>query len=98
MAKGPNGTRRPGKVFEMDKGTSLKFLLKIDPPSFMGSAESSDAEAWLLRMEKIFDILGCSETQKVSLATYKLQGGVEHWWRLDKQQRKCKIPILNSQL
>ncbi|KAH7864391.1 hypothetical protein Vadar_029083 [Vaccinium darrowii] len=31
-----------------------------------------------------------SETQKVSLATYKLKGDAEHWWRMTKQKYKEK--------
>ncbi|KAH7834966.1 hypothetical protein Vadar_021476 [Vaccinium darrowii] len=42
------------------------------------------------RMETIFDILGYSETQKGSLATYKLEGDAKHWWRMAKQKYKGK--------
>lgn len=79
-----------GNSMTFDKGTVLDRFLKTTPPSFIGSDKPSDAEAWLLRMEKIFDILGCSETQKVSLATYKLEGDAEHWWRMAKQKYKGK--------
>ncbi|KAG5526231.1 hypothetical protein RHGRI_032495 [Rhododendron griersonianum] len=74
----------------LDKGNTFDRFLKTNPPPFMGTDKPSDAEAWLLQMEKIFDVLGCSEAQKVSFAAYKLQGGAEHWWRSAKQQYKDK--------
>ncbi|KAG5548902.1 hypothetical protein RHGRI_014308 [Rhododendron griersonianum] len=74
----------------MDKGTTFDRFLKTNPPPFMGTDKPSNAEAWLLQMEKIFDVLGCSEAQKVSFAAYKLQGGAEHWWRLAKEHYKDK--------
>ncbi|XP_058223388.1 uncharacterized protein LOC131333072 [Rhododendron vialii] len=72
----------------LDKGNTFDRFLKTNPPPFIGTDKPSDAEAWLLQMEKIFDVLGCSEAQKVSFATYKLQGGAEHWWRSAKQHYK----------
>ncbi|KAG5551388.1 hypothetical protein RHGRI_009715 [Rhododendron griersonianum] len=74
----------------LDKGNTFDRFLKTNPPPFMGTDKPSDAEAWLLQMEKIFDVLGCLEAQKVSFAAYKLQGGAEHWWRSAKQQYKDK--------
>ncbi|KAG5553854.1 hypothetical protein RHGRI_011657 [Rhododendron griersonianum] len=48
----------------LDKGNTFNRFLKTNPPPFMGTDKLSDAEAWLLQMEKIFDVLGCSEAQK----------------------------------
>ncbi|KAF7152677.1 hypothetical protein RHSIM_Rhsim01G0132500 [Rhododendron simsii] len=78
------------RTLTLDKGNTFDRFLKTNPPPFMGTDKPSDAEAWLLQMEKIFDVLGCSEAQKVSFGAYKLQGGAEHWWRSAKQHYKDK--------
>ncbi|XP_074346988.1 uncharacterized protein LOC141685803 [Apium graveolens] len=37
-------------------------------------------------MEKIFDLLGSIDEQKISLASYQLQGGVHDWWLMEKRR------------
>lgn len=43
------------------------------------------AEYWILQIEKIFNVLGCTEEQKVSLATFMFEAEVEHCWKIAKR-------------
>ena len=36
-------------------------------------------------MEKFFDVIGCTEVQKVSFASFMLKGEAEYWWRSTKK-------------
>ncbi|MGH2162143.1 hypothetical protein, partial [Enterococcus faecalis] len=44
----------------------------------------------MLQIEKIFEVLGCTDEQKVSVATYKFGGEAEHRWRMIRRQYKGK--------
>ncbi|XP_030936300.1 uncharacterized protein LOC115961460 [Quercus lobata] len=41
-------------------------------------------------MENFFDVIGCTEVQKVSFASFMLKGEVEHWWRSTKKTMPLK--------
>jgi hypothetical protein len=46
------------------------------------------AQKWLEAMEKIFDAMRCSETQKVTLATYMLHEDASYWWKNTSQRMR----------
>ena len=37
-------------------------------------------------LEKTFDLLGCTETEKIALATYQLQNNANDWWKAIKDR------------
>ncbi|KAK2357014.1 receptor protein EIX2 [Trifolium repens] len=51
------------------------------PPKFSGEGGPDTADLWLQAMERIFGAIHCPEEEKVTLATYQLQGSSEYWWR-----------------
>ncbi|XP_058082369.1 uncharacterized protein LOC131230463 [Magnolia sinica] len=53
---------------------------RLKPPSFLGAPDPVLAEHWLNRMAKMMRSLGCSNAQKVILATYALEGDADIWW------------------
>ena len=63
----------------------IEQFKKLSPPSFSGEPDPMVAEQWMMRMEKIFDVLNCPDDKKVSLATFMLEGEAEHWWRTMKR-------------
>ncbi|XP_074323743.1 uncharacterized protein LOC141660655 [Apium graveolens] len=52
---------------------------KLSPPIFEGSTNPSEVDKWLQEMEKIFELLGSTDEQKVNLASYQLQGSAYDW-------------------
>ena len=38
------------------------------------------AEKWLRQIEKLLNIMDCTEKQRVSFVSFMFQGEVEHWW------------------
>ncbi|XP_056172130.1 cysteine-rich receptor-like protein kinase 25 [Syzygium oleosum] len=39
------------------------------------------ASLWIEELEKAFDVLGCTDEEKVTLAVYQLQGNANDWWK-----------------
>ncbi|WJX19574.1 hypothetical protein P8452_09245 [Trifolium repens] len=50
------------------------------PPKFSGEGGPDTADLWLQAIERIFGAIHCPEGEKVTLATYQLQGSSEYWW------------------
>ena len=66
----------------MTGGSTFEQFKKLNPPAFKGESHPIVAELWTLDLEKYFDVLNCSEMQKVVVATFMLGGEVKHWWRI----------------
>ena len=43
-----------------------------------------------MRVEKIFEALGCSKEQKVVMVVFKLEGQAKHWWKMTKAGLEAK--------
>ncbi|XP_028115585.1 uncharacterized protein LOC114313397 [Camellia sinensis] len=65
-----------------------KEFKKIKPPLFHGGVDPLKAEAWVLGIEKLFEVLPCLETQKVQLATFTLEDEARRWWMLISDDNK----------
>ncbi|XP_027189384.1 uncharacterized protein [Cicer arietinum] len=60
---------------------ALNEFRRQDPPKFKGEHDPDKADLWLQEIEKIFEILHCSDNAKVEYATYLMIGEAEYWWR-----------------
>ena len=60
----------------------------MKPPVFEGEVDPSQAEAWLLQIKKILDVMNCTDEQKVSFSSFIFQKEAEHWWRAVKDSVK----------
>ena len=54
------------------KGTSFDDFKKLGHSYFFGILDPMEAEAWILKIEKFFDVIDCSKEQKTSYATFML--------------------------
>ncbi|XP_012574249.1 uncharacterized protein [Cicer arietinum] len=63
-------------------------FLKLQPPLFQGSHNPSEAQAWLNEIKKAFEVVPCTEEQKVAFAAHLLKGGAEQV--LSKKCQKTK--------
>jgi hypothetical protein len=71
-------------------------LRKIKPPSFDGeNKKGEDAEAWLLRMRKYFQLHNYSSNAEARIATYHLQGKESMWWDQLKQVKHLDEKIIS---
>lgn len=75
-----------GRSKDMEiKGSTIEHFKRIGPHEFKGAPDSMEVESWIMQMEKILDVIGCTKVQKVSFATFILGGEVEHWWRVTRE-------------
>ena len=52
---------------------------KLGAQEFQGTIDPSLADDWFQRMEGVFEVMQCSEEQKLSVATFLLGGGAQDW-------------------
>ncbi|RVW15572.1 Retrovirus-related Pol polyprotein from transposon 17.6 [Vitis vinifera] len=57
----------------------------------------TDTEAWIMKIEKFFDVIDCYEEQKASYAAFMLDKEVDHWWRMTKRLLEDQGPIVWNQ-
>jgi hypothetical protein len=43
-----------------------------------------ECENWLIDVEEILRLTGCTEEQKVQCTVYRLLGEARHWWNAKK--------------
>ena len=91
-ATGSNGQGQSSST----RGSSLDDFKKLGPPYFSGTSDPTKAEAWIMKIEKFFDVIDCSEEQKASYATFMLDKEADHWWRMTKRLLEDQRPIVWS--
>ncbi|XP_028052740.1 uncharacterized protein LOC114257168 [Camellia sinensis] len=62
--------------------TLTKEFKMMKPPSFKGRIEPMKVEAWVLGIEKLFEVFPCTEVQKVQLVAFTLEDEAWRWWTL----------------
>ncbi|OMP11413.1 Retrotransposon gag protein [Corchorus capsularis] len=74
-----------------NRGCTFIEFKKINPPAFEGHFYPLEAESWIKKMDHLFGLLNCTDEQKVSYATFMLEGDAVHWWEFAK--RDIKKPV-----
>ena len=69
---------------KMINHTTIKQFQQLKPPTFHGTPDPMAAESWLLGIERVFEVLPCTEEQKVVFATFTFEGATLVWWQLKK--------------
>jgi hypothetical protein len=49
------------------------------------------AENWVLQMEKLMEVMCCTDEQMVSYATFKLTAKAERWWTSKKDHLQQQV-------
>ena len=84
-----NGNRQSSS----SRGSSFDDFKRLGPPYFSSTPNPTKVDAWILKIEKLFEVIDCSEEQKASYATFVLDKEVDHWWRIAKRLLKDQGPI-----
>ena len=67
------------------RGSSFDDFKKLGSHYFSGTSNPTEVEAWILKIEKFFDVIDCSKEQKASYATFMLDKEADNWWRMTKR-------------
>jgi len=68
---------------------------KLKHPPFTGGHDPLEAQNWLDELNKIFEVVQCTDKQKVTFAAYMLKGAANNWWNLAKSCRIAKGKPVN---
>ncbi|MCI33548.1 hypothetical protein A2U01_0054765, partial [Trifolium medium] len=60
--------------------------MKHKPPTFTEGYNPEEAVNWLEEVEIIFEAMGCSKENKVTLGAYVLREEANHWWKNARQR------------
>ena len=60
------------------RGNSFDDFKKLGPPYFSGTSNTTEVEAWTMKIEKFFDVIGCSKEQKASYTVFMLDKEANH--------------------
>ncbi|KAF5931542.1 hypothetical protein HYC85_027713 [Camellia sinensis] len=63
----------------------IREFKKMKPPRFSGGIEPMKADAWVLEMEKLFEIFPSTDTQKVTLAAFTFDDDARRWWMMIRE-------------
>ncbi|XP_057745285.1 uncharacterized protein LOC130963153 [Arachis stenosperma] len=70
---------------------TLFSVLKVHPPTFRGSTNSTESYNWFQAMERALQAQHVLNNQFVEFAAYQLLGEAQHWW-----QEKCRLLQLQN--
>ena len=76
VQQGANGDGARG----CPEGCTFDQFNRQHPPVYNGKGDAVLAENWLVEINELLEVLGCTDTQRVSFATFKLQGDANRWW------------------
>ena len=49
------------------------------------------AEGWLGGIEQLFEVLKCSDEEKVYYTSFMLYGDVRNWWKIEKKRLDTNV-------
>jgi len=91
LKMGANANREVRQNEEEQRGCTFEQFNKQHPPSFEGLPDAVASENWLLQMEKLMEVMCCTDEQMVSYATFKLTAEAEHWWTSKKDHLQQQV-------
>lgn len=48
---------------------------------FAGIGDPAEVKSWMVKIERVFDIMDCSDNQKLCLATFLVEVCAYDWWK-----------------
>ena len=76
LAAGPSLQTR-----NMESEMLVERAQKVGAQDFHGTLDPSVVDDWFQRMEGVFEMIQCSDGEKLKVATFMLGGGARDWWK-----------------
>ncbi|KAH7569584.1 hypothetical protein JRO89_XS06G0198700 [Xanthoceras sorbifolium] len=70
---------------------TIEHARRVGDTSFDGSGDPDSAYAWLNDLERIFEVMGCSDEQKFSFATFLLKDRAYDSWLSMKRKNPVEV-------
>ncbi|XP_050897378.1 uncharacterized protein LOC127104225 [Lathyrus oleraceus] len=71
---------QPSVVPQVAPNVNFKDFSRMNSPKFIGILDTLKAHDWLSNMERLFQIVLCSEGNKVTFSSHMLKGSSTRWW------------------
>src|SRR3954468_22904576 len=81
MMQQMNGGHNAPMVVPEAVGGTYRDFIRMNPPEFHGGLDPIKAHEWVANVEGIFEIVHCSEEDKVVFASHSLKGPAMRWWK-----------------
>ncbi|XP_039173939.1 uncharacterized protein LOC120296260 [Eucalyptus grandis] len=62
----------------------VQHFLRLNPPTFTGAGDPEATALCVQELENAFELLMCTEAEKVVLAAYQLRETASTWWKTNK--------------
>ena len=76
LAAGPSLQTR-----SLESEMLMERAQKVGAQEFHGTPDPSVADDWFQRMEGVFEVIQCSDEEKLKVATFMLGGEARDWWK-----------------
>ncbi|XP_058783883.1 uncharacterized protein LOC131658628 [Vicia villosa] len=76
-----NGSHDVLAIVTKAAGGTYRDFIRMNPPEFHGGLDPIKAHEWVASVEGIFEIVHCSEANKVVFASHLLKGPAMRWWK-----------------
>ena len=63
----------------------------MNPPKFVGATDPLVAKEWLKKLDDIFEVMGVTEKQKLSLVTFMLKDEAQNWWEAMRRMMNAQL-------
>jgi hypothetical protein len=91
ITMGAKDQREGGPHTEAPRGCTFEKFNRQHPPVFEGQPDAIAAENWVLQIEKLMEVMNCTEEQRVKYATFYLTAGAERWWMAQKEHLQKRL-------
>ena len=58
----------------------VEIARRLRAQEFQGTTDLVQAEEWIKRIDRVFEVIECSKERKVNIATFLLEGRALNWW------------------
>jgi hypothetical protein len=91
LARGTNTNQGVKPKEGEQRGCTFEQFNKQRPPIFEGQPDAIAAENWISQMEKLMEVMCCTDDQMVRYATFKLAAEAERWWIAKKEHLQQQL-------
>lgn len=84
-----NGGVPPQVSLQVATDGSFQDLFRMKPSEFLGSLDLLKDHDWFSNIERVFQIMPCSEENMVIFASHMMKGSTTRWW-------DCASTLMNN--
>ncbi|XP_022899342.1 uncharacterized protein LOC111412643 [Olea europaea var. sylvestris] len=69
------------EFLNLERDFSIERATKLGAKVFTGTTDLAVVQVWMTKIERVFDIIDCSDDRKLCLITFSLEEGAYNWWQ-----------------